>query len=121
MAISHSERNLIACGHDDQKVRIFDARDYQNLSASFIAHTDEIKNIKFWNSNYLLTAGMNGSLRLWDVRNLAKCACTHDQHVHQVKNADSISKIAILSDNISCTSGYDGKLNFFELKFLPFG
>ena len=104
--------NIIATGHEDHKIRLFDSRS-GTLINTYVAHTDSISALSFGLNDFeILSACHDGSLRCWDIR---KFSLVSNITSHRVKNDEGVLSLLISKElQVVITSGADGQIKLYK-------
>lgn len=87
LAIDPMNRLLIA-GYSDHKIRIFDLDDY-SLKNEIPGHSNSIFTVSFSNDyKYLLSAGRDAHLKIWDARNDFKLKESIVAHMYAINHVE---------------------------------
>ena len=107
----------MACALSDHTVSIFDMRVPHEPVNSFSAHSESIADLILLSPQALLTAGNEGSIRMWDMR-AANVLCLGDTvSSHQKNHGQSVSKLAFINTEYFASCGFDGFVKFYQINF----
>lgn len=108
-----SEDSMILSANNDHTVTMHDIKS-RCLIDKFVAHSDRVTSIYYEdNKKLVITGSSDGSLRLWDIRNLK---CLQEFSVHRKKYDESIFDIkSFRISNLIVSAGADATVRFFQL------
>jgi len=94
----------------DKKSRIFDMRD-KSVVATLEGHTDDIIGIDHCEAGMLATGSDDGTIMVWDVKNLQTNTCLHKLNVKDITKRDDVEvkRVSFSKDGdmlaAACSSG----------------
>ncbi|KAI9353365.1 WD40-repeat-containing domain protein [Zopfochytrium polystomum] len=121
LALDHSSQNsLIATGHSDSAVRLWDPRDQKGLVVKLKlgSHTNMVSSISWGNSDVysLASASYDGHVKIWDIRSSTPL---HTVKGYENDASGEVKKLfAVVWDSVQgcvLAGGEEGKLRVFSV------
>jgi WD40 repeat protein len=106
------QNHTIYSANEDKTVSLYDLRGREQTQ-EFFAHSDAVTTIDIcYEKNLFVTGGADGSIRLWDLRNLR---IFDEINLHRKKNDDSIFEVKFdPSSKMIASAGADCALKIFH-------
>ena len=111
----NSHQNLIASGHNDNSIRIWDIRSNSDLVVkSYTSHSKWVSAVKWStiNPNMLISGAHDGKVKFWDLRSTL-AMYTIDAHMDKVLAIDFHTEAS--GEQVIVTAGADNEVKVFKL------
>lgn len=115
---SHPNIDILGAGSDNGGISLLELRQSKIVHSVHNAHSSAVSSLCFDRNGFsMYTGGHDGSLKVWDLRQLSDMVCVNEYSGHQPKYDEYIHHLTLHPKlPMLVSSGADGKITVFDTK-----